>query len=184
MSEAVLEPEVPPESVPTPVVGSRRRCPVCGAKAHTAGRRPARPVAAGNGPASGSGPRATPAIERSGAPPASFGAKQVTSTIPIVMGGVAADPVETGLVASLARPGDNITRDEYDDLATRRAAAGAAREDCAWPRARGGILESAQSRLWADLEGVRGGGPNAGCEASAPGSAGSRGLRGCLQGGD
>jgi len=41
--------------------------------------------------------------------PASFAAKQATSTIPIVMGGVAANPVETGLVASLARPGGNVT---------------------------------------------------------------------------
>jgi putative ABC transport system substrate-binding protein len=36
-------------------------------------------------------------------------AKQATSTIPIVMGGIVADPVETGLVTSLARPGGNIT---------------------------------------------------------------------------
>src|SRR6266446_9828441 len=41
--------------------------------------------------------------------PASFAAKQATSTIPIVMGGISANPVETGLVASLARPGGNIT---------------------------------------------------------------------------
>ena len=41
--------------------------------------------------------------------PASFAAKQATSTIPIVMGGLVADPVETGLVASLAHPGGNIT---------------------------------------------------------------------------
>jgi len=41
--------------------------------------------------------------------PASFAAKQATSTTPIVMGSIAADPVETGLVASLARPGGNIT---------------------------------------------------------------------------
>lgn len=41
--------------------------------------------------------------------PASFAARDATRTIPIVMGGIAADPVETGLVASFARPGANIT---------------------------------------------------------------------------
>ena len=41
--------------------------------------------------------------------PASFAAKHATSTIPIVMGGIAANPVETGLIASLARPGGNVT---------------------------------------------------------------------------
>ena len=41
--------------------------------------------------------------------PASFAARDATSTIPIVMGGIAADPVATGLIASLARPGGNIT---------------------------------------------------------------------------
>jgi putative ABC transport system substrate-binding protein len=41
--------------------------------------------------------------------PASFAAKDATRTIPIVMGSLAADPVETGLIVSLARPGGNIT---------------------------------------------------------------------------
>jgi putative ABC transport system substrate-binding protein len=36
-------------------------------------------------------------------------AKNATKTIPIVMIGLAADPVETGLVDSLARPGANVT---------------------------------------------------------------------------
>ncbi len=40
--------------------------------------------------------------------PAAHAAQQITTTIPIVIGNVA-DPVGTGLVASLARPGGNIT---------------------------------------------------------------------------
>lgn len=42
------------------------------------------------------------------ATPASFAAKEATSTIPIVMGG-SGDPVGTGLVSSLAHPGANVT---------------------------------------------------------------------------
>jgi putative tryptophan/tyrosine transport system substrate-binding protein len=41
--------------------------------------------------------------------PASLAAAQATRTIPIVMGSLAADPIETGLIESLARPGGNIT---------------------------------------------------------------------------
>src|SRR5262245_58633991 len=41
--------------------------------------------------------------------PASLAASQATRTIPIVMGSLAADPIETGLIASLAHPGGNIT---------------------------------------------------------------------------
>ena len=41
--------------------------------------------------------------------PASFAARRVTDTIPIVMGSLNADPVATGLIASLAHPGGNIT---------------------------------------------------------------------------
>jgi putative ABC transport system substrate-binding protein len=37
------------------------------------------------------------------------GAKNATITIPIVMAGVGVDPVEAGLIESLARPGGNVT---------------------------------------------------------------------------
>ncbi len=54
--------------------------------------------------------------------PASFAAKQATSTIPLVMGALAANPVETGLVTSLARPGGDITGMTImtSDLAAKR----------------------------------------------------------------
>jgi putative tryptophan/tyrosine transport system substrate-binding protein len=41
--------------------------------------------------------------------PASFAARDATTAIPIVMGSLAAHPVETGLIQSLAHPGGNIT---------------------------------------------------------------------------
>jgi len=48
-------------------------------------------------------------IVTSSAPPAVRAAQRTTRTIPIVMGGVHVDPVEAGFVASLAKPGGNIT---------------------------------------------------------------------------
>jgi putative tryptophan/tyrosine transport system substrate-binding protein len=65
--------------------------------------------------------RLGPDIIVTGGAAAVIATKQVTSTIPIVFY-VAADPVGSGLVASLARPGGNITGMSYEgpDLATKR----------------------------------------------------------------
>jgi putative ABC transport system substrate-binding protein len=54
--------------------------------------------------------------------PATMAAKQATSTIPIVVAVAAGDAVATGLVASLARPGANVTgmTDESIQLSAKR----------------------------------------------------------------
>jgi putative ABC transport system substrate-binding protein len=41
--------------------------------------------------------------------PATQAAKQATSTIPIIMTNIGGNPIETGLVDSLAQPGENVT---------------------------------------------------------------------------
>jgi putative ABC transport system substrate-binding protein len=47
-------------------------------------------------------------------------ARDASRSIPIVMAGASADPVATGMVASLARPGGNVTGVTLGDLAGKR----------------------------------------------------------------
>ena len=53
--------------------------------------------------------------------PAAFAAKRATSIIPVVMA-IVGNPVETGIVASYARPGGNITGSSFSwgDLTAKR----------------------------------------------------------------
>jgi putative tryptophan/tyrosine transport system substrate-binding protein len=54
--------------------------------------------------------------------PAVVAAKQATSTVPIVIAPASSDAVATGLIASLPRPGGNVTglTDELDQLSAKR----------------------------------------------------------------
>jgi len=54
--------------------------------------------------------------------PATAAAKKATGTIPIIMGGPAGDAVATGMIASLARPGGNVTglSDDANTLSAKR----------------------------------------------------------------
>src|SRR5262249_11149313 len=71
-------------------------------------------------------------------------AKQATSTIPIVMA-ASGDPIGTGLVASLAQPGSNITGVIGAQPGARRITVSAPQRGGARPHACGAALEAGAS---------------------------------------
>src|SRR5262249_15454034 len=83
--------------------------------------------------------------------PAAVAAKQATSTIPVILGAIS-DPVGGGLVASLARPGGNATRNSLmaPDLSAkrldvlRRLDAGITRFAILWDSSNPGMAERVQ----------------------------------------
>ncbi len=116
-------------------------------------------------------------------PPAPEAAQRATSTIPIVMT-VHQDPVGSGLVASLARPGRNVTGLSVLTTELGRQAAAVAQGGRSRNLPRGRALGSDPSNRCAPVERGRGRGAIVEGAASRAGSAGSQRFRQCLLGDD
>jgi putative ABC transport system substrate-binding protein len=110
--------------------------------------------------------------------PAGWAAKRATSTLPIVLA-VAGDPVGTGLVESLARPGGNITGNSlmHPEVSAKRLGLLKYMVPTA---ARVAVLLNPDNPLPAPMARDRGGGPEARRAASGGGSAACHRLRACM----
>lgn len=103
-------------------------------------------------------------------------AKRATSTIPIIFVSHA-DPIGSGHVASLARPGANITGVALMMTEYKRQRPGAAQAGRPWALARCCYLGPSHAFAWTGLESRRGRGPGTGLPASTGGCAQRDGVR-------
>src|SRR5262249_36512321 len=114
---------------------------------------------------------------------APLAAKRATSTIPIVMT-AAGDPLGSGLVASLAQPGGNITGMSLMTPDVAGQAAGIAQRGSTQGRSRGRALERGESLPRAGVQSYAERGPDTGGRGSIARGAGSRRPRRRIQGGE
>jgi putative ABC transport system substrate-binding protein len=111
--------------------------------------------------------------------PAALAVKKATTTIPIVHPN-AIDPLNTGLIASLAHPGGNLTGGAQLTAEVSAKRLEILKKMVPGLSARGGALESGQPRSRIFLERDARCGARAGTNASIPRGARTEGLCGCL----
>src|SRR5262249_14704537 len=111
--------------------------------------------------------------------PAALAGMNATKTIPIVHPN-AIDPLNTGLIASLAHPGGESYGRRAVDRRSQRKTLGNTKENGAGAVARDDALESGQPRSRIFLERDARCGARAGTNASIPRGARTEGLCGCL----
>jgi putative ABC transport system substrate-binding protein len=78
--------------------------------------------------------------------PAALAAKQATNTVPIVFSGIPNDPVAIGLVASLSRPGANVTGASFEATSEQAAKQLELLKELAPTASRVGVIRDPEAR--------------------------------------